>query len=981
MDNNNKTINKKLKYVNQIPDELKNTEQWVCYDYDKMPYNPKTGDCAKTNDSSTWGTYQEALSTAKNSKYAGVGYVFSRDDLYVGIDLDRCLNPKTGKLEDWAQKIIIDLNSYTEVSPSGKGVHIIAKGSLPSGGNKKDGVEMYDNGRYFTMTGDIFQSMTNIKNRENEIVNLHNKIFGQNKTSCLVPIEKQKVLSDKEVKKLIYQSKNYTNFIKLMKGNYTGYPSQSEADLALAGILACYCGDNENQIDRIFRQSKLMRPKWDEKHSGDGLTYGQMTIKTAINNLFNPLSKCRKIVNTSIQQAINNPKQVLNIFLEDKDLLKALAFLSIYDLPDFELTMHKLEEIKIRKTDIDAIRRSVKAEVKKLNENLFLTNSKSNKLQVKVTLPFAPVSKNILVPGGYEIDANGIFRIENLIKTQIGFKTQDRTVQPRVATSPVLIKGRLKDIDGKEYIILTFFRDELWNDLTVPRIVTADPSKLLELADHGFPVIKSKASDLVEFIHLFEQDNINYLPCGSITTQMGWIGNDPKKGFMWGRNFLPPNGDKLIPADLRSSSPNSWKKNIVFFKGIDTGDERLANAFQQKGSFRKWCIVIKKLDDYPIVKFMLCASFTAPLLGIIKIPNFIVDLAFRTTIGKTTTLKVAASIWGNPDEKADDSALRPWDTTQVWIERSLGILNGIPLILDETKQIKNQDFLSKVIYGVSSGKGRGRGSLQGTASSHSWQTLILSSGESKITDLVSKGHGGVHARVISIFGAPFGAQSEEIAEFINKELIPAISENYGHAGYRLVQYLLRNQEKWNKWQSRFKELMTDYEEIASGNSIASRLAPYMAAVHLAGILAKNVLNLPWKFKKDFHKIFTDIVADIDTTANTSLEALKQVVSKAYSKMNYFHNQQVTEGNPPEGWLGIWNSYEDLAFFPHKLDEILKNQGYEPEAIKRDWKKRGWLNTKGEKKGLTKKISFEGERTRFVVIKRQVVDKVNEGTLK
>jgi putative DNA primase/helicase len=149
-----------------IPEELTERTQWVCWRSEmrdgkptKVPYNPEDGQKAATNNSMTWSTFEDALEAyeASEGRYSGIGFVFSSGDPYTGIDLDRCRNPKTGDIAPWAQEFIAAASGegYVEVSPSGKGVHIIVEGVVSSagGGMRKGNVEMYCRGRFFTVTG------------------------------------------------------------------------------------------------------------------------------------------------------------------------------------------------------------------------------------------------------------------------------------------------------------------------------------------------------------------------------------------------------------------------------------------------------------------------------------------------------------------------------------------------------------------------------------------------------------------------------------------------------------------------------------------------------------------------------------------------------------------------------------------------------------------------------------------------------------
>lgn len=153
-----------------IPPELKALPQWVCWKYlkpakdgdkwRKVPFQV-TGTTASTTDFQTWNTFEAARRAYESGGYAGVGFVFSEDDPYVGIDLDGVLE---NGFRDEAQKWVWEFASYTEVSVSLKGLHIIAKGKLPENAAKKvEPFEAYDTGRYFTVTGDTWEGMGEIR--------------------------------------------------------------------------------------------------------------------------------------------------------------------------------------------------------------------------------------------------------------------------------------------------------------------------------------------------------------------------------------------------------------------------------------------------------------------------------------------------------------------------------------------------------------------------------------------------------------------------------------------------------------------------------------------------------------------------------------------------------------------------------------------------------------------------------------------------
>jgi hypothetical protein len=274
--------------LERIPPELKALPNWVTYRPNKTPVNPVTGKNARADDPTTWGKFGQAVEqweSQKGNGIAGLGYEFSADDPFCGIDLDKCREPETGEIEAWAKAIIERLQSYAEVSPSGRGLHILVAGKLPPGGRRKGQIEMYDSGRYFTMTGDHLEGTpSTIENRQAELEALHGEIFGKAHASSTRTHRDTSAslgISDKELIAKASNARNGLSFSKLWAGYWIGdYSSQSEADQALCNSLAFWTRKNPEHMDRLFRQSDLMRDKWDAFRGSQ--TYGEITIAKAI---------------------------------------------------------------------------------------------------------------------------------------------------------------------------------------------------------------------------------------------------------------------------------------------------------------------------------------------------------------------------------------------------------------------------------------------------------------------------------------------------------------------------------------------------------------------------------------------------------------------------------------------------------------------------------------------------------------------------
>ena len=282
----------------KIPDELKKYKNWVCWKafpspkendpnhIGKRPVNAITGTFASSTDPDTWCDYETAVQAAE--QYSGIGFVFTNTPFF-GVDIDgveedvrRFSDGDTGNI---IGEFVHTLQSYAELSQSGKGIHIICKGELPSGGRRKGNVEMYETGRFFTMSGNAVSDYP-LADCTDSIKALHEKYIGGGTAPKpkAAPVQKSNIVFNDSIPELLEKcrmSKQGALFSDLMAGNFEGhYTSQSEADLALCDILAFWLGRDATAIDSVFRTSGLMREKWDRKQSGS--TYGALTISKAI---------------------------------------------------------------------------------------------------------------------------------------------------------------------------------------------------------------------------------------------------------------------------------------------------------------------------------------------------------------------------------------------------------------------------------------------------------------------------------------------------------------------------------------------------------------------------------------------------------------------------------------------------------------------------------------------------------------------------
>lgn len=279
----------------RIPEELKKLEQWVGWNWSeregkrtKVPMRLRNGvGPAKTNDRSHWGSFDAAYRAHTNGVFDGVGFVFTAEDGYIGLDLDECYSPQEG-LNGEAAAIHNFLQTYGEISPSGAGIKFIFKGTLPEGYTRRgfgSGDGIYQQGRFFTITGNVlgYNQINSLTPEEMEtFVTQYLPAAPEHVASGWA--EQEQRLTDTEVLRLMERAQNASKISDLLHGHWEEhYSSHSEADAGLISLFAFYTGPVPEQIDRLFRRSGMMRDKWDEMRGHQ--TYGERSVAMVLDRM------------------------------------------------------------------------------------------------------------------------------------------------------------------------------------------------------------------------------------------------------------------------------------------------------------------------------------------------------------------------------------------------------------------------------------------------------------------------------------------------------------------------------------------------------------------------------------------------------------------------------------------------------------------------------------------------------------------------
>jgi len=345
----------------------------------KVPYTVH-GARASSTASHTWAAFDEVKKAFDNGGYAGIGFVFTPQAGIVGIDLDHCRDPSTGRIDDWAVDITRRLNSYTEVSPSGAGLHVLVRGKLPEDGKgqkkglngpgyrKGAAIEVYATGRYFTVTGDRVEDLpADIEGRQAELDALFVELFRSEPVPGPAgegPVHThtapgRSYLTDEQVVDLASRSKNGDEFKALFSGSTAGYGGDdSAADMALMNMLAFWTGGDPRMMERLFSASGLgKRDKWLKRPD-----YRERTIQKAISDtaeVYQPpnaaADELKEIFGGGDPNSLPERLKANPRLITDESVLSQLAAMKKNNPVDYSLAVKSLYAAGIRRSSIEAV--------------------------------------------------------------------------------------------------------------------------------------------------------------------------------------------------------------------------------------------------------------------------------------------------------------------------------------------------------------------------------------------------------------------------------------------------------------------------------------------------------------------------------------------------------------------------------------------------------------------------------------------------
>lgn len=554
----------------------------------------------------------------------------------------------------------------------------------------------------------------------------------------------------------------------------------------------------------------------------------------------------------------------------------------------------------------------------------------------------APV--NLRQPEGWIYSDKGISRID------------EKEYTPKmVCRTPIILTQRLKSLEtGEEKIEIAFKRDGEWHRAIYPRSTIFTARAITVLADLGCTVTSENAKQVVRFLSALEAENIDIIQKADATSTFGW---QP------GRRFIP-----------------GREQGIVL--DIDPSQKGMAAAYCRNGDMEHWIRTMAPHRERDKFRFILSASFAAPLLRILKQRIFFVYNWGGSKGGKTAALKAALSAWGDPDR-----LMVNFNATQVGLERTASFYCDLPLGIDERQLAgKNQESLEKTIYMIASGTGKIRGSKGGGLQAiHQWRTVALATGEEPLSTETSQT--GVSTRVLEIYGGPF--DDEKQASLMHQEA----PMNCGWAGPEFIEELIGIDER--EICDKYEEMSKYVASISQGKS-GSHVAG-IAAVALADSMIDSwffsgenrdqeeakcdqndeksdqksqkrnetlqIRNDSWERAKQMAASILQEQMNSDT-GDVNENAVQFIVDWVLSNRLYFGEKAIGT------CLGTTSESGNIVYiFPSTLNQALTKAGYSPRKTLKYMAERGLITSseRADHKGKTYQVSkrFDNRVCKFV----------------
>jgi len=532
---------------------------------------------------------------------------------------------------------------------------------------------------------------------------------------------------------------------------------------------------------------------------------------------------------------------------------------------------------------------------------------------------------DLAIPAGFSYGPYGIEEIK---------KSGDSDMRYLAAGAPVILSERIFNIDTRtEKVQLTFKYFNQWASVIRKRSEVFSARNIVTLTDFGLNTSSESAKYLVKYLQKLEAANPEAIPLTYAVSKIGWRENSLN-------DFIIPNTSKYR---------------------IDLEDEgEITEAFSVRGDFAEWKTIAVEVRKQPYARFILAASFAAPLLKVFKNRNFMIYFWGTSGGGKTASQVFSLTVWGSPGK-----LMKSFYGTQNGIEKALAFSNDFPMVINE-KQVMNgkdkQDLFEQIVYMLEGGRGKLRASKTGLQKTSTWRSIGMASGEEPLSK--ENSIQGVKTRLLELNVYPVISDDQ-----FAKSLYSAAEEHHGHAGPAFVDRLIHEAEN-------------NYEEIGKARqslvAVLKKQFPEHFSVHIdnvALVAIADYLSSMWIFNTDPKQ------AELEAyqLAYTIMQELptERQISDVERGWDFVQNWLAANDGRFDGQFSDIKITPAYGFkgdgctciYPEYLTKALQDAGFSPDKLIREFANKGRIAI--EQDGINRrfkvKVKYKGRSIRVIKI--------------
>lgn len=545
------------------------------------------------------------------------------------------------------------------------------------------------------------------------------------------------------------------------------------------------------------------------------------------------------------------------------------------------------------------------------------------------SVPDTPL--NLAIPAGFTYGPGGVAQIK---------KAGDGFTSYNAAGVPVILSERIYNVDTKtEKIQLTFKYFNQWASIIRKRSEVFSAKNIVSLADFGLNTSSESAKYLVKYLQELETANINIIPLKYAVSKIGWREHSET--------------DFIIPGSTKNR--------------IDMEDEgEVTEAFTICGEFEKWKQVAEKIRQMPFARFVLAASFAAPLLKTLKNRNFMIYFWGTSGGGKTASQVFALTVWGSPNK-----LMKSFYGTQNGIEKALAFSNDFPMVINE-KQVMNgrdkQELFEQLVYMLEGGRGKIRASKSGLQKTSTWRSIGMASGEEPLSK--ENSIQGVKTRLLELNVYPV----IDDAAFA-KSIYAVAEEHHGQAGPAFIERLVEEAE------NHYTEVMNARNALSDA---LQKQFPEHFSIHIDNvslIAIADCLYSQWLFDVPLKQAEQEAY-EMACTVMQELPTERQIsdVERGWDFIQNWLSANTGRFEKPYSDLKITPAFgfkkdDYICVYPEFLTKALQDAGFSPDKLLREFANKGRIATEseGERRRFKVQVKYNGRKTRVI----KIMDNVQE----